>query len=423
MTALDAWAPAGLLGGAWRIGAWRARDAVVAGALVFVAASRLLGRWPALLHGARALHPTLAAAEDGNADGGDRAAAESKGAPVHREQRRGAAPGNRLARVRTIAHRGGREERPENTVASFRHALELGCDLVELDVRLTKDRRVVIAHDNDFRRMCADGSGRPVEDFAYAELPRVRLPTPDEHRQGYVASRSLQDTPDGLEEPHGGDDDWCRVPLLDEVLDLVTAPDAPPCCLIVEFKQAAGHPSLAPLIDMVHAKLGARRLRRGRAFWFSLKEPVQRLLHAKDPSIATITSVPRMLTLLLWHHTGVLPFLPHPYEAAYGFPLDRVDFHRARHNSALRAWPDWVLRLLVPLFNLFLFAPGLCTHLRARGMHVMALGVNDEPTLADACRLGCTAVLTDRPRWLLSLLKAGKHQLQSLCAGEGAEGC
>ena len=46
-----------------------------------------------------------------------------------------------------IAHRGGAGLAPENTMAAFRHALELGVDGVELDVRLTRDRRVAVLHD------------------------------------------------------------------------------------------------------------------------------------------------------------------------------------------------------------------------------------------------------------------------------------
>ena len=46
-----------------------------------------------------------------------------------------------------IAHRGGSALAPENTLAAFRRALEVGADGVELDVRLTKDGRVVVIHD------------------------------------------------------------------------------------------------------------------------------------------------------------------------------------------------------------------------------------------------------------------------------------
>lgn len=46
-----------------------------------------------------------------------------------------------------VAHRGASRERPENTLAAFRRAVELGADAVELDVHLTSDGVVVVHHD------------------------------------------------------------------------------------------------------------------------------------------------------------------------------------------------------------------------------------------------------------------------------------
>lgn len=46
-----------------------------------------------------------------------------------------------------IAHRGDSAHRPENTLAAFASALELGAALVELDVQLTSDNHVVVLHD------------------------------------------------------------------------------------------------------------------------------------------------------------------------------------------------------------------------------------------------------------------------------------
>lgn len=47
-----------------------------------------------------------------------------------------------------IAHRGGAGLRPENTYSAFSHALDLGADGVEIDVRLTRDDAVVVFHDD-----------------------------------------------------------------------------------------------------------------------------------------------------------------------------------------------------------------------------------------------------------------------------------
>lgn len=46
-----------------------------------------------------------------------------------------------------IGHRGSAGTKPENTVASLREAMHADADMVEFDVRITKDRHIVLSHD------------------------------------------------------------------------------------------------------------------------------------------------------------------------------------------------------------------------------------------------------------------------------------
>ena len=57
--------------------------------------------------------------------------------------------------VDIIAHRGARSLAPENTLASARIAYDLGADLWETDVNLTKDDHLILCHDKDLTR-CSD---------------------------------------------------------------------------------------------------------------------------------------------------------------------------------------------------------------------------------------------------------------------------
>ena len=68
-----------------------------------------------------------------------------------------APPGSR-SHPMVIAHRGGSDLAPENTLAAFRNAVEVGADAIELDVRLTRDRRVAVFHDRCIDRTTT-GSG------------------------------------------------------------------------------------------------------------------------------------------------------------------------------------------------------------------------------------------------------------------------
>jgi len=59
---------------------------------------------------------------------------------------------------RVIGHRGAAARAPENTLAGFRKAAELGCRWVEFDVRLTADGYPVVFHDDTLERT-TDGAG------------------------------------------------------------------------------------------------------------------------------------------------------------------------------------------------------------------------------------------------------------------------
>jgi glycerophosphoryl diester phosphodiesterase len=49
-----------------------------------------------------------------------------------------------------VGHRGARAYAPENTLASFKKALEIGVDAIEIDVRKTKDNEIVVIHDGRY---------------------------------------------------------------------------------------------------------------------------------------------------------------------------------------------------------------------------------------------------------------------------------
>ena len=64
-------------------------------------------------------------------------------------------------------HRGWPAVYPENTMPSFRAALEVGVDQIETDVRITKDGKLVLFHDATVDRT-TDGTGR-VDEMTFEE--------------------------------------------------------------------------------------------------------------------------------------------------------------------------------------------------------------------------------------------------------------
>ncbi len=69
------------------------------------------------------------------------------------------------------AHRGAMDTHPENTVAAFREAVRLGVQMIEFDVRMTRDGKLVILHDETVDRT-TNGHGA-VKDKTLEEIKQL----------------------------------------------------------------------------------------------------------------------------------------------------------------------------------------------------------------------------------------------------------
>jgi glycerophosphoryl diester phosphodiesterase len=72
-----------------------------------------------------------------------------------------------------VGHRGVPALHQENTLAGVRRAISLGIPAVELDVQLTKDRRVVVLHDHHLQRLTGEASR--IFDLTWDQASRLRI--------------------------------------------------------------------------------------------------------------------------------------------------------------------------------------------------------------------------------------------------------
>src|ERR1044071_4382596 len=103
-----------------------------------------------------------------------------------------------------IAHRGASAHAPENTLAAFRRALEVGADGVEFDVRLSRDGVPAVIHDSTLER--TGGRADKVSKLTALELQDVDVGSWFNRKHPERADQAFADE---------------RVPLLTQVLELL----------------------------------------------------------------------------------------------------------------------------------------------------------------------------------------------------------
>jgi len=157
-----------------------------------------------------------------------------------------------------IGHRGASAVAPENTLAAFREAIEVGADGIEFDVRLTRDGVPVVIHDSTLRR--TGGLSQRIVDLSWSEVAKVDV--------GSWFSRSFADE---------------SVPSLAEVFTLFEGNDAR---LYLEMKcdSAAEY---APLAQAC-CELIAQRGLKGRVVIECFQLPALRIVREIDSEIKTV---------------------------------------------------------------------------------------------------------------------------------------
>lgn len=220
--------------------------------------------------------------------------------------------GSRLPAV--IAHRGASRAAPENTVAAFALAVEVGADGIELDVRRTRDGCLVVHHDAHLP------DGRAIASIVRSELPDhvPDLGTALDACAGVWVNleiKNLRDDPDF-------DEDRTLARQVLELLD--TRPDPPSRWLISSFDRrtvaavrAAGSPvRTAWLVEGIDGRV----LERAVADGYDALHPKVELLDASSVHAAhevglevntwTCNDESRLVELADWGVDGVCTDVP-----------------------------------------------------------------------------------------------------------------
>ncbi len=285
--------------------------------------------------------------------------------------------------VEVVAHRGVSAGAPEHTLAAYRHALALGADAVECDVRMTRDGALVCVHD---RRINRTSTGRGVVsalDLAELERHRVVHRRP---RGAGIRGRPSRPAVDGddvgidVEADVEADEDAGRVLTLDRLLDYVTASPGR-VRLAIETKHPTRHAGQVEVALLTS-------LRR-----FGLLTGGRPLEWSGRPAVRVMSFSPTALRRVRL----LAPDLPTVQLVRQLLPRSR-----SRSRPVLPAGTA-----VGPSLALLRQDPGLVGRLHRAGLQVHVWVVNHPRDMHLAVSLGVDAIITDEAASLMQVLGRG----------------
>ncbi|MGY4532872.1 glycerophosphoryl diester phosphodiesterase [Pseudomonas sp. TE3786] len=247
-----------------------------------------------------------------------------------------------------IAHRGGMGLWPENTLFAFERATALDVDMLDMDVRRSRDGQLMVTHDADVAST-TNGTGL-VAEHSVAELQQLDA--------GY------RWTADGGESyPYRNQ--GIRIPTFAEVLARY-----PRSAKSVEIKDA--EPAAAEQLCQVLK--GANQLQR--VVVSSFYESSLQAFHEHCPNVATAAGPTSVKILVVLHWLGLERLLSPSYQVL--------------------ALPEAEGPMVVDA--------SLITDAQARGLNVQLWTINEQPAMRHLLDIGAQGLFTDYPDRALQLL-------------------
>ncbi|XP_057295106.1 lysophospholipase D GDPD1-like [Hydractinia symbiolongicarpus] len=284
-----------------------------------------------------------------------------------------------------ISHRGGAGENLENTITAFKHAIEHGTEMLEIDVNLTADGQVVVSHDNELVR--TTGHGSMISDFAYEELPCLLESLDVTFDYGKTVTCCNEDR---------------KIPLLRTLFE-----QFPTIPMNIDLK-VYNEELIDKTIDLIKEFKREDMVVLGN---FSSK--TVNYVHKKAPEIPILFSIQRTISLVVMFYLGILPFVPLK-EDFLEIPYPRLIL---RHPTAFQSY-----RTIIKIADWLLMSPVLFRHLQRRGLQVYIFVLNTDDDF-EYClnKLGATGVMTDYPTKLSAFLKRQADETEPILPSKASD--
>ncbi len=226
---------------------------------------------------------------------------------------------NNIKDMEIIGHRGGASIGPENTLACYQKGVDAGADMIEIDIHLTKDKQIVICHDQTINRT-TNGKGK------------IREMTLEEIRQYRIVDADGQLT-DQL------------IPTMDEVFQMFTRIRAAgnPCKLLIEIKRTSNiYQGIEELLLQKIERYQAKNWVVVQSFNdFALEK-----IHQLDPTIRLeklfFMKLPGLPFVIDWFHISYFSYEKYSYISSFNMAYLLLtksflnDVHR--HGKEVKIW-------------------------------------------------------------------------------------
>lgn len=251
-----------------------------------------------------------------------------------------------------IAHQGGDGIWPGDTLYAFENAVEIGADVLEMDAHITKDREIVLMHDERVDRT-TDGTGL-IEDLTLAELLKLDA--------AYQWSND-----EGKTLPYRGQ--GIQVPTLKELFEKF-----PEKRFLIEIKLTE-NPINKPLCNLIH-----EYNMEDKVVLASFHDDAMALFRETCPDIATSASKGEVTPFILLGKVFLSGWLSPKYQSlqvpyetseSYGIPVMTERFIREAH---------------------------------AKNIHVEPWTVDDPELMKQYIEWGVDGIITDRPDLMMEVL-------------------